>query len=689
MSNIIKQVMAQAINFNLVIKVDDKGQLVGLCSGSQKQIDEDTQVDKENHILAGAFSCAKCRQFYGCRVYFKSPNFISNKNIRVVNAENIDVQVQELIVVEDDDNECPVKVQESIIVEDDDDEYPVEYIDEAAYDELMAQHQTKPQPLVVPKLEIPDANIKVEQFGSQLSEMEIEILQNEIAGTSTDALVERLGIDQVQKLQETITLDETSILETLKAEEKLKGDYAELEKQALKEIESLSNDLLRVDNLPKVEFTEEESLIMNKILMEDEPTEYTVEEASGYITVTVANEISKLSQEPMEIEDDDVSDKVQRLPPEQCKANVRTYGQYESNQQSEIESFDNEDIESFAQELNEQPQVNVFKGLSEEEDANCDSDSSTYLPRRSTLDPWWNQPKKLTSKQIPLFHRSEESLKCELCHYVAAFLEHKKRHMFQHGIIGGLCDFCGEGFAYDPDFKGVLQHVQDVHIDGIMQHTCKICLLSFETGKGLKNHALKHNPKLKPRKGPLVGEARKKPASGKYQCDKCSRLFSNISPLASHLAIVHGEGKKSKCTECPYVTNDEKRLKLHFLNVHCDESERPYECTICSKRFSDCPSLNRHILIVHAEPKHECDVCKKKFKLRTELKTHMNIHTGEMPYICRYCGQRFLDRGNKNSHQRKTHKEEDQEYKKKFYVRQRALIQQPEEFAAALEQQSD
>ena len=43
-------------------------------------------------------------------------------------------------------------------------------------------------------------------------------------------------------------------------------------------------------------------------------------------------------------------------------------------------------------------------------------------------------------------------------------------------------------------------------------------------------------------------------------------------------------------------------------------NEKPYECDVCEKRFSDSGDLQKHMRIHTNEKPYECDVCDKAFR---------------------------------------------------------------------------
>jgi uncharacterized Zn-finger protein len=55
--------------------------------------------------------------------------------------------------------------------------------------------------------------------------------------------------------------------------------------------------------------------------------------------------------------------------------------------------------------------------------------------------------------------------------------------------------------------------------------------------------------------------------------------------------------------------------------------DKPYECDICKRKFSESSKLTRHRIAVHKNDQNfECAICKKTFTQPQNLKRHMRTH---------------------------------------------------------------
>ncbi|CAK8690775.1 unnamed protein product [Clavelina lepadiformis] len=119
-----------------------------------------------------------------------------------------------------------------------------------------------------------------------------------------------------------------------------------------------------------------------------------------------------------------------------------------------------------------------------------------------------------------------------------------------------------------------------------------------------------------------------------YQCDICQRTYSQKSSMKRHKAIKHDLLSETKTTE---------KSKPVF---------KKWNCSICEKRFLSHQALTTHRRTHTGKKPFRCKICDRPFAQEGDLKSHIRRHTGEKPYHCTICDKRFTTSGERGVHMR-------------------------------------
>lgn len=101
-----------------------------------------------------------------------------------------------------------------------------------------------------------------------------------------------------------------------------------------------------------------------------------------------------------------------------------------------------------------------------------------------------------------------------------------------------------------------------------------------------------------------------------------------------------------------------KKSDLKFYNLKQVNGEiipkvSHFECPVCGVYFTN---LKNHLKVHTKERPFQCDICEKKFTQKINLTVHYRSHTGERPYKCKKCDKAFTQKGNLDTHVNKHHK---------------------------------
>lgn len=78
--------------------------------------------------------------------------------------------------------------------------------------------------------------------------------------------------------------------------------------------------------------------------------------------------------------------------------------------------------------------------------------------------------------------------------------------------------------------------------------------------------------------------------------------------------------KHLQCPSCPYRSYYSTHVRSHIMAKHT--GEKPFQCSVCAKRFTQKTNLITHLRIHTGEKPFYCSVCKKKFSRKFMLEMH-------------------------------------------------------------------
>ncbi|XP_062569066.1 zinc finger protein 271-like [Saccostrea cucullata] len=87
-------------------------------------------------------------------------------------------------------------------------------------------------------------------------------------------------------------------------------------------------------------------------------------------------------------------------------------------------------------------------------------------------------------------------------------------------------------------------------------------------------------------------------------------------------------------------------------------ADKPYQCNVCFKRFTQKAHLTTHRRTHTGEKPYACHICQKRFAQSSHLNSHKRTHTGEKPYYCVICSLGFCRKQRLEQHLREVHNEQ-------------------------------
>ncbi|KAF9357819.1 zinc-finger protein [Mortierella sp. NVP85] len=140
----------------------------------------------------------------------------------------------------------------------------------------------------------------------------------------------------------------------------------------------------------------------------------------------------------------------------------------------------------------------------------------------------------------------------------------------------------------------------------------------------------------------------------------CNKVFANFDSLTAHLSEDHiGMGKSEYVCLWQGCDRNERgfaQRQKAMRHIQTHTGDKPYQCQICQKRFSESNIMAQHMRTHTGEKPFKCPEpgCGREFSISGALTIHRRVHTGEKPFKCKFagCDKRFAESSNLTKHLR-------------------------------------
>ena len=112
------------------------------------------------------------------------------------------------------------------------------------------------------------------------------------------------------------------------------------------------------------------------------------------------------------------------------------------------------------------------------------------------------------------------------------------------------------------------------------------------------------------------------------------KSYIQIGSRQKYKRMYTGEVGNHLCAKCGIVTTNFSSHNRHML-THTDE--RPFQCTICDKRFKCHTTLRSHEAVHASTTPYLCDRCGKGFRFLNGLRVHLTLHANPSAFSCTKC----------------------------------------------------
>ena len=141
-----------------------------------------------------------------------------------------------------------------------------------------------------------------------------------------------------------------------------------------------------------------------------------------------------------------------------------------------------------------------------------------------------------------------------------------------------------------------------------------------------------------------------------FDCKLCGKFFTEKSSVKRHLRKMHFNQYNKKCTVCGIISKTREEHRDHLVT----HKLKVYTCQVCQKDFIDSRALKVHTFNAHSAitqsmnlREYRCQECDKQFFSTKGLKNHLKTHKIDFRmYSCSVCNKLFLTEQGLSSHMR-------------------------------------
>ncbi|XP_052892874.1 zinc finger protein 729-like [Anopheles moucheti] len=256
-------------------------------------------------------------------------------------------------------------------------------------------------------------------------------------------------------------------------------------------------------------------------------------------------------------------------------------------------------------------------------------------------------------------HANDEKFACPYCPHKTRYQKHLNTHIKtdHRKEVSKSCEICGIDFFSQITYT---KHMTSKH--GAGEYECETCSKKFSQRKLFNIHLRrahrKDRPK-RPKKLCVICGARVTYISRhiqshtqekKYPCPHCSIEMVDSGNLARHVQSVHLKKSVKSCEICNIGFKYDVSYKSHMLREH--GIGNTFDCKQCPRKFNHRSGLESHVARAHSNlRKFACKICGMEFKIGSHLQRHQMVHSTEQPYACSQCPKRFKSKNSRRTHQ--------------------------------------